>query len=98
MASGRNGVSMKIRILLTILACARLGVAAQEIGTNRIVLTPQFINELAEEARTNNAALWAARSRIQAAEENAKSIPLWRDPEVMVGAMGAETMMRMEDG
>lgn len=89
---------MKIRFLFTILACAQLGVSAQENGTNRIVLTPKFINELAEEARTNNAGLWALRSRVTAAEENAKSIPLWRDPEVMVGAMGAETMMRMEDG
>jgi outer membrane protein TolC len=89
---------MKIRLLFTILACAQLEVVAQEFGTNRIVLTPRLINELAEEARTNNAALWAVRSRITAAEENAKSIPLWSDPEVMVGAMGAETMMRMEDG
>jgi multidrug efflux system outer membrane protein len=98
MMPGGNEVSMKNRFLITILACAHLGVAAQEHGAGRVVLTPQLINELAEEARTNNAALWAARSRIRAAEENARSIPLWRDPEIMVGAMGAERMMRMEDG
>ena len=89
---------MKFRFLFTVLTCAQLGVAAQQTGTNRIVLTPEMINELAEEARTNNAGLWALRSRVTAAKENAKSIPLWRDPEIMVGGMGAETMMRMEDG
>mgnify|MGYP003574917903 FL=1 len=79
-----------------------LSLAAQE--TNRldrvqpIVLTPALISEFAEEARTNNAALWAARARIKAAEENARSIPVWRDPEMMVGGMAAERMMREEDG
>ena len=66
--------------------------------TNRIVLTPELINAYAEEARSNNAALWAARSRVIAAQENARSIPLWRDPEVMFGGMAAETMMRAQDG
>ena len=64
----------------------------------RIVLTAELLTQYAEEARTNNAAIWAARSRIKAAEENARSIPIWRDPEVMVGGMAAETMMREEDG
>ena len=92
---------MKISKFIAIVAgfaCSQAGVFAQEVGTNRIVLTPVLINEIADEARSNNAALWAARSRVKAAEENAKSIPLWRDPEVMIGGMGAETMMRMEDG
>ena len=84
---------------LIVLVCAMLSIGAQE--TNRVepaVLTTALITDLAEEARTNNAALWAARARIKAAEENARSIPLWRDPEVMVGGMAAETMMRAEDG
>ena len=92
---------MKISKFIAVVAgfaCAQAGVFAQDVGTNRIVLTPVLINEIADEARNNNAALWAARSRVKAAEENAKSIPLWRDPEVMIGGMGAETMMRMEDG
>lgn len=83
---------------LVFFVCAQLGVFAQESETNRVVLTPQLINTFAEEARSNNAALWAARSRVTAAKENARSIPQWRDPEVMLGGMAAETMMRMEDG
>jgi cobalt-zinc-cadmium efflux system outer membrane protein len=95
---------MNISKAFILFTCAQLGVAAQETVTNRvpaaerILLTPSMINDYAEEARTNNAALWAARSRLKAAEQNARSIPLWRDPEVMVGGMAAETMMRMEDG
>jgi outer membrane protein, heavy metal efflux system len=87
---------MKLRTIL--LVCVQYAVLAQPDSTNRIVLTPALINGLAEEARTNNSALWAARSRIAAAEENAKSIPIWRDPEIMIGGMAAERMMREEDG
>jgi len=88
----------KLLAVFAVFASAGPSLPAQEAGTNRIILTPVLINEFAEEARSNNAALWAARSRVKAAEENAKSIPIWRDPEVMIGGMGAETMMRMEDG
>jgi cobalt-zinc-cadmium efflux system outer membrane protein len=88
----------KLFSILTLIFAQSVAIAQENAGTNRVVLTPQLINELAEEARTNNAALWAARSRVKAAEENAKSIVRWRDPEVMLGGMAAETMMREEDG
>ncbi|HTG43791.1 MAG TPA: TolC family protein [Verrucomicrobiae bacterium] len=73
-------------------------VGAQEPATNAVRVTPRLIRDLTEEARTNNASLWASRARILAAQENAKSIPLWRDPEVMAGGMTAEREMRAEDG
>ncbi len=91
---------MKSRTVLIILSCTQLAVVAQ-VGTNQpqcIVLTPELLSQYAEEARSNNAALWAARSKVKAAEENARSIPLWRDPEVMLGGMAADEMMRQEDG
>lgn len=62
------------------------------------VLTTDRINDLADEARTNNAALWAARARVNAAEQNALAVPIWRDPEVFAGGMAAERAMRAEDG
>jgi outer membrane protein TolC len=80
---------------LILCLCAQWFVSAQEPP---VVLTPRLINELAEEARTNNAALWANRARIVAAEENAKSIPLWRDPELMAGGMTGDQAMRNELG
>jgi len=89
---------MRISLVVILLACAPLSAQPQEKPAGRPVLTPQFISELAEEARTNNAGLWAARSRITAAGHNANAIKIWRDPEVMIGGMAAETMMREEDG
>lgn len=76
-----------------------LMVAAQETATNQVpVVSAEFIAGLAGELRTNNSALWAARARIDAANHNARSIPLWRDPQVMLGGMAADSMMRAEDG
>ena len=88
----------KLLPILTFIFAQSIIIAQENAGTNRVVLTPELVNEFAEEARTNNAALWAARVRVKAAVENAKSIPRWRDPEVMLGGMAAETMMREEDG
>ena len=68
----------KLFSILTFICAQSIVLAQENAGTNRVVLTPQLVNELAEEARTNNAALWAARSRVKAAEENAKSLPRWR--------------------
>ena len=82
---------------LILLVCAHVGVAAQA-ATGPTVVTPELISELSAEAETNNASLWAARSQIEAVEWNARSIPRWRDPEVMVGGMAADRMMREEDG
>ena len=67
----RGGEKMKSIKFVIFVACAHWSAFAQEAGTNRIVLTPELINEFAEEARSNNAALWAARSRVTAAAENA---------------------------
>ncbi len=79
-------------------ACVHCLALAQESATNIVVLTPRLINELAEEARTNNAALWASRARVTAARENVKAIPLWRDPTVMAGGMVSDQEMRAEQG
>lgn len=100
---------MKSIYLATVFLCTAVEVPAAAPGaeTNqapsqaerpRTLLTTQIISDLTEEARTNNAGLWAARSRITAAEQNALSVPLWRDPEVMAGTMAADRAMRADDG
>lgn len=89
---------MKKCTAIFILGCVLLSVEAQGPATNRSTVTPALVNELAEEARRNNSGLLAAKSRVIAAQQNALSIPKWRDPEVMVGGMAAESMMRKEDG
>lgn len=89
---------MKLSNLILLLAAARIGVIGQLQPTNETVLTPELINNLAEHARTNNYALLAGMSRVAAAEHNADSIRIWRDPEFEIGGMAAESMMRKEDG
>ncbi len=66
--------------------------------TNTFVITPAYINALADEARTNNSALRSADSRVAAARANQQTVRTWEDPMVRLGAMGAEREMRANDG
>src|SRR5262249_32067260 len=74
-----------------LLACA--GVLSLEAAedarppenTNAVVISTDYINRLAEEARTNNPAWGAAGSRVNAAELNAGAVRTWEDPMAMVG-------------
>ena len=54
-------------------------------ATNVVVVSTEYINRLAEEARTNNPSLRAAGSRVNAAEFNAGAVRTWEDPMAMVG-------------
>ncbi len=67
-------------------------------STNDAVITPTFINELADQALTNNAALRAADKLIEAARQNEASVRTWEDPTVRIGRMAAEKSMRRDDG
>ena len=53
--------------------------------TNSVLISTGFINKLVEEARTNNPALRAARSRIRSASLGAESVRTWDDPTGMLG-------------
>lgn len=72
--------------------------AAESSRTGPTALDPGLIAGLAGEARTNNAALRAARARIAASQANARSIPIWKNPDVVVGGVAAERSMRADDG
>jgi len=61
-------------------------------------VTPEYVNQLAEQMRTNHPAIKAAWARTNAAAANAASIRTWDDPMVDLGGMAAEEMMRAEDG
>ncbi len=61
-------------------------------------VTPEIINQFAEELRTNHPALLAARARTNAAAAGIKTVRTWEDPMARVGVMAAERMMREEDG
>ena len=65
---------------------------------NAVHLTPGFINQLAEEMRTNHPALLAADFRTNAAAAGLSAVRTWEDPMIRAGGMAAEQMMRAEDG
>ena len=72
--------------------------AGADGDTNLVEVTPAFINQLAEEARTNNPALRAADARVDAARANERSVRTWEDPMARLGLMGAKRSMRRDDG
>jgi outer membrane protein TolC len=67
-------------------------------STNVTVVTPEFVNRLAEEMRASHPALRAAWARTNTARLNFESVRAWEDPMVMVGGMAADTMMRASEG
>jgi outer membrane protein TolC len=66
--------------------------------TNVVRLTPEFINQLAEEMRTNHPALLAARARTNAAAAGVDAVRTWEDPMLRVGGLAAREEMRADDG
>jgi len=82
---------------LFVVLCSPI-VAAEFVATNTVVISPQFIDALAEEARTNHPALRAADARADAALWNAAAVRSWDDPTAKFGVMGAEREKRADDG
>ena len=65
-----------------------------------VALTPEYINQLAEELRTNSPSLFAAGARTNAAARGVAAVRTWEDPMFRGGYMFSDNqdMMRMEDG
>src|SRR5688572_16946522 len=84
--------------LLFAVCCSRTFSAAVLAETNAVIISPQFIETIAEAARTNHPALRAADLRADAALWNAAAIRQWEDPTAKLGVMGAERMRRADDG
>lgn len=93
---------MKILTILSLFGVVGASRLAAEhssgLATNAITITPAFVNQLADEARTNNPGLRAADARVDASVHNEKSVRTWDDPMTRFGVMGANEMMRADDG
>ena len=61
------------------------GDAKQTTATNVVIITSDYVNRLAAEARTNNPSLRASDSRARASALQAESIRTWEDPTAMLG-------------
>ena len=72
--------------------CGKAGEAAS------LTVTPAFVNQLAEEMRTNHPALLAASARTNATSESVAAVRTWEDPKVLLGGMASDQAMRAENG
>ena len=66
--------------------------------TNSVLLTPDYLSQLADELRTNNPALRAAYQRTNAAFANLGAVRTWEDPVAKVGGLDARESMRSDEG
>jgi cobalt-zinc-cadmium efflux system outer membrane protein len=90
-----------MKTIFVIAVLSVFSAAAQTIpaaGTNRLVLTPRYLSEIAEEARTNYAGMRAADARVRAAEKGVRAVRTWDDPEVMFGGMIGNAEMSKQQG
>lgn len=83
--------------LLGLVACAA---SVEGATTNALVLTPELVNQFADELRTNHPALAAAAARTNAAARAAAAVRTWEDPMARTAYMFAYdgSMMPMEEG
>ena len=58
-------------------------------ASDTVTVTPEYVNQLAEQMRTNHPAIKAAWARTNAAAANAASIRTWEDPMVDLGGMAS---------
>jgi cobalt-zinc-cadmium efflux system outer membrane protein len=98
-ARGKLQSNQIMKSILTI-AVLSLGLARVEAQTetNRLVLTPKFLSEIAEEARTNYPGMRAAEARVRAAEKGVQAVRTWDDPEAMFGGFVGNGVMRRDEG
>jgi outer membrane protein TolC len=87
---------MRKILLLLLLSLAPCGGITAD--TARVTLSPAYVNQLAEEMRTNHPALLAANARTNAAAAGVAGVRTWEDPKIILGGMAADQMMRAEDG
>jgi outer membrane protein TolC len=73
-------------------------VLAESAATNAVVMTPDYLGQLAEEMRTNNPALRAASAMTNAAAAGAAAVRTWEDPMVVAGGLAAREDMRADEG
>lgn len=62
------------------------------------VLSGEFLAQMRSEAARTHPSASAGKHKANAASHDVRSVRLWNDPMVGLGFMGAEKMMRMDDG
>ena len=73
-----------IRFCLVCLLCCLIPSRSSAVD-GEVALTFKMMNQLAEEARTNNPSILAALARVRSAQEEVSSIRVWQDPMFELG-------------
>jgi outer membrane protein TolC len=63
-----------------------------------VVVTPAYVNSLADELRLANPGVQAATARTTAAEAGLAAVRTWEDPALRLGGQVADAAMRSEEG
>ncbi len=85
-------------VLLGLNLGAALAATAPLESPESVVITPAYINRLAEELRARHPAIRAAQARTEAAVAAVEGVRVWEDPTLRVGGMFADAEMRAKEG
>jgi outer membrane protein TolC len=91
-------LSLSIVLASAVVGWAETNRPAAAPSTNAIVLTPEYLSDLAEQMRTNHPALQAAGKRIESAQANVDAVRSWEDPTFRVGGLIAGEALRSDEG
>jgi len=91
------------KLVAMILGTALLGAvkttaAVATAGTNTVVVTADYLAQLAAEMRTNHPALRSASALTNAAGADIAAVRTWEDPMAVVGGLAASDEMRASEG
>ena len=92
----RNNFALICLVAITIAPLKT--VRAESAATNFVVMTPDYLGQLADEMRTNNPALRSASAMTNAAAAGIAAVRTWEDPMVTAGGLGAREEMRANEG
>ena len=71
---------------------------AESAATSAVVVTPDYLSQLAEDMRTNNPALRSAGALKDAAAAEVAAVRTWEDPMFVVGGVAGNETMRADEG
>jgi outer membrane protein TolC len=80
------------------LLCTLTAFATRLAAAEAVAVTPDYLNGLAEQMRTNHPALRAANAQVAAATAGVSAVRSWEDPMAVVGGLGARKEMRADEG
>jgi len=89
---------LRLTLWVALTSVFQPAVRAESNATNAVVVTPDYLGQLAETMRTNNPALRSAGALTDAAAADVAAVRTWEDPMFVVGGVGGNEGMRADEG